>query len=477
MAAAALPAELIGMILLGLPPHAWGTVARVSRAFRASAALCWENMTELAVVVGADGRIRARFRWWQSAQIPTSEVPGGRSTERVPDAELDGEPGASDPAGGWCGCLDVAGREIGEISVAELSVLLQRFTRLQSLALRDLRLTGRLREGYSRHPGQDATDSVLALCVYLLTRCPHLQALSLLRCVGDAFDTAPSEQRVRSGQPPPCFGRLRSLQISEMDGPGTAGARWLVRCTPNLHLLDLSWSDANFGSLLELPRAIERIDLVGCLAVGEAQIRELVRSPEHGSLMHVSLPSGMPFSVVHTCLQLPRLRALECSGAYSDGGAPRIAIEHAELRALGLSALLLNHACCLELACPRLQRLDLRQDVFVFEGISGLSLACPELELLDVRWNAQLQLKVTAPMAELRSALLEGCAALSAHMLYNLVQSAPNLEQLEMGECDGLRVEQAVFALAFAYALRSRPRLRYILPSGVKGVGLDAEEW
>lgn len=456
-----LSADVLCAILHALHPRCWCSMARVSHAWRQAVRLCWESVTELSLIE-VEGQAKAVFRQLDALSSPTAD--------RTPDFE------SADACLHGLVWLSVAQSSDGEMSVEVLERLLELFNKVHTLKLRDVRLTGRPRLGYSALPGQDMADPTLALLVHVLAACPMLESLSLQRCTGTAFETSPAfPRRARGGRPMPSFARLRALQLSSMDGPAQSGARWLAGCLPSLAVADLSWSDTDLGSLLVLPASVESVNLIGCFAVSEARVRELVRSPSHRSLTHLWLPTGIPLSVaLETCRELPRLRTLSCSGAYSDAAGPHIVIEHAELASLNLSALLLNHRCCLELACPKLASLDLRQDVFVFEGICGLLLReAPLLEHLDLRWNARLELRPTAPMPRLRAALLEGCATLSARMLYDLVQSAPHLEELEMGECDGLRNEPAVFSLAFAYALRSSPGLRYTLPSGVKGVGLD----
>ncbi|KAG8470998.1 hypothetical protein KFE25_009419 [Diacronema lutheri] len=449
-----LPSDIVSHILHELHPCCWHAASRVCTAWRAAARLSWEGVAELSVAV-VEGQTKAFFR----------RLDGSSTPALIPAGSFDHEGFM------W---LNLASEDEGELSIACLDRLLLALPRVQSLALRDVRLTGEARTGRDTLPEPEGADPTLALLVHLLSTCPLVEAVSLQACSGSALD-AGAARGARGARRAPTFARLRALQITQMDGPEMAAARWLIGRMPRLRLLDLAWSDTDLGCLLCLPRAVECVNFVGCAAVGEARVRELVRSPLHSALVHISLPTGMPLTVaLEICASVPALRTLASAGAYSDSAGPHISFHHAQLRTLNLSALLLNHACCLELACPSLAVLDLRQDVFVFGGVSGLLLReTPALEALDVRWNAQLALQPIAFMPKLRSALLEGCASLSAPMLYELVQSAPRIEELEMNECDGLRNEPAVFSLAFALALRSSPRLRYTLPSGVKGVGLD----
>jgi hypothetical protein len=449
-----LPPEIICAILHDIGPAAWCVGARVCMAWKFGTALCWEGITRLSVLdADAEGRTRASFA--ESA----AEAPG---------------------ATGEVGWLHLAQTDESEISIACLNALLRLLPRVTHLAIRDVRLTGRPERGFSRLPGQDASDPLLAFLVDILLRCPHLESIMLQRCSGESFEAPPTfAPRARGGRlsGPQQFSALRALQISQMDGPHHEAARWLMGCLPELSALDLSWSDTEVGeSLVQLlPSGIEAVNFVGCFTVGERQMLELLDSPSYASLVHISLPNGMPLSVALTaCASVPRLETMSSAGAYSDSGDAQILIEHRALRVLNLSALLLNHSAGLELRCPELRDLELRQECFVFEGLAQLNLArTPRLARLDIRWNARLNLLPTTPMPELREALLEGCAALSSPMLYDLVRAAPAIEELEMNECDGLRSEPAMFALAFAHLLRSSPALRYTLPSGVKGVGLD----
>lgn len=364
--------------------------------------------------------------------------------------------------------LDLVQASGGEVAWRTLRRLLALLRNVRSLALRDLPLRG---VPALVHAGRDGPDPTLALLVHVLSACPRLESLSLLRCACALSPGAP--ERPEDGLPP-SFPRLRALRVSQMEAPEAGSAGWLLDRLPHLRALDLSGSDARLASLLVLPSSLRSLNLVGCLGVGEARVRELVRSPHHSSLRHLSLPSGTPLALaLEACAALPALRSLSCCGAFSDSGGALILVEHAELKTLSLCALLLNHSCCFELACPKLESLELPQDAFVSDGLCGLRLRhTPLLERLDVRFNVRLALLPTAPMPRLRSAQLDGCAALSAPMLRDLVQSAPRLEELEMAHCEGLRTEPAVFSLAFAYALRSTPALRYTLPSGVMGVGL-----
>lgn len=490
----ALPHDVLVHVIAGAGPRAWGAASLVCSSWRSAARACWATVTHVAIDAAAGGGVSACLS--SRTDDPSPAVTAEAVVSLV--------------------CADGE----SELDFLDLERLLALTPRVRALSVSSVRLSGAPAAGYERAPGQDPSDALLGLVVHLVRRCAGLRALALRQCSGSALapppallsataenevaltpatadaraedapaaaaaavtqaegaeaqgaEDAPAEDDV---PPEPLSEALRELQLCHMDGLSRAGARWLLPRCPAMRALDVSWSDTDLGELDALPPAIESLDCAGCFALGEPEVRPLLASAAHARLVHLSLPTGMPLGVaLDACAALPRLRALTCAGAYSDRGAAVLELAHAELRTLNLSALLLNHACRLETRCPRLVSLDVHQDPFVFEGLAAVRLHDAErLEALDIRWNARASLAATGALPALRTLLLEGCTALSAAGLYTIVQRAPHISQLEMGECDGLRAEPALFALAFAHALRATPTLRYTLPSGVQGVGLE----